>query len=580
MNTVKSLLLGGAAGFAAVASAGAADLPVKAKPVEYVKVCSLYGEGFFFIPGTDTCIKIGGWVRFDSYFNQNSGGQPPVAGTLGQNSRATNPDFSTRERAVISFDARTQTEYGVLRAYYRGGFELTASLSSQYANGTYRHERAFIQLGGWTFGKYLSFYDIFYAQWSIGAGYLPSGSTTVDFGTNLAAYTAQFGNGVSATLSIEDNNIRRNALWDATAGVAVVGVSPTGDALGFGSANFGPMGPATNGYVACGVSLVGNDNTIANNATTAGLNAVGCGWGDYAAESVPDIVGDVRVEQAWGTAQISGALHQVRANYYGNNFIPAAPSYTGIAPSDAWGFAVGAGISFNLPWNAGDKIWFEGDYAQGAPSYVGWGRNNGYSDSQLRFSGATAMAGDAIDGVFACNGVGTGLATGTLGAKGGPTAATCNQSGIQLSTSWVATAAMEHYWTPALRTSFWGSYAWWGPGAGNTTMCASPLGFVRSAGGAGNPNGAAGANANGAVPLAGCDYSFASWGVGSRTVWNPVKNLDVVLEVEYQKVDPKMDAGLVSYSFGGAGTRPAGLYTPASQDTVTGLIRVQRNFFP
>ena len=41
-----------------------------------------------------------------------------------------------------------------------------------------------------------------------------------------------------------------------------------------------------------------------------------------------------------------------------------------------------------------------------------------------------------------------------------------------------------------------------------------------------------------------------------------------------------MDAGLVSYSFGGAGTRPAGLYTPASQDTVTGLIRVQRNFFP
>ena len=61
MKMVKSLLLGSAAGLVAVAGAQAADLPVKAKPVEYVKICSLYGEGFFYIPGTDTCIKIGGW---------------------------------------------------------------------------------------------------------------------------------------------------------------------------------------------------------------------------------------------------------------------------------------------------------------------------------------------------------------------------------------------------------------------------------------------------------------------------------------------------------------------------------------
>ena len=63
MKMVKSLLLGSAAGLVAVAGAQAADLPVKAKPVEYVKICSLYGAGFFYIPGTDICIKIGGWVR-------------------------------------------------------------------------------------------------------------------------------------------------------------------------------------------------------------------------------------------------------------------------------------------------------------------------------------------------------------------------------------------------------------------------------------------------------------------------------------------------------------------------------------
>ena len=69
MKMVKSLLLGSAAGLVAVAGAQAADLPVKAKPVEYVKICSIYGVGFFYIPGTDTCIKIGGWVRAEVDFN-------------------------------------------------------------------------------------------------------------------------------------------------------------------------------------------------------------------------------------------------------------------------------------------------------------------------------------------------------------------------------------------------------------------------------------------------------------------------------------------------------------------------------
>jgi hypothetical protein len=73
MKMVKSLLLGSAAGLVAVAGAQAADLLVKAKPVEYVKICSIYGAGFFYIPGTDTCIKIGGWVRAEADFNAGGG---------------------------------------------------------------------------------------------------------------------------------------------------------------------------------------------------------------------------------------------------------------------------------------------------------------------------------------------------------------------------------------------------------------------------------------------------------------------------------------------------------------------------
>src|SRR5262245_51232113 len=66
MKFVKSLLLGSAAGLIAVGGAQAADLPVKAKAVEYVKICSLYGAGFYYMPGTDTCIKFGGYLRADT----------------------------------------------------------------------------------------------------------------------------------------------------------------------------------------------------------------------------------------------------------------------------------------------------------------------------------------------------------------------------------------------------------------------------------------------------------------------------------------------------------------------------------
>ena len=72
MKMVKSLILGSAAGLVAMSGAQAADLPVKAKAVEYVRICSLYGAGFYYIPGTDTCIKLSGYLRTDVVANTNS----------------------------------------------------------------------------------------------------------------------------------------------------------------------------------------------------------------------------------------------------------------------------------------------------------------------------------------------------------------------------------------------------------------------------------------------------------------------------------------------------------------------------
>ncbi len=87
MKMVKSLILGSAAGLIAMSGAQAADLPVKAKAVEYVRICSLYGAGFFYIPGTDTCIKLGGYLRVDTTFNGSIYDQPAWSGDLGQRNR-------------------------------------------------------------------------------------------------------------------------------------------------------------------------------------------------------------------------------------------------------------------------------------------------------------------------------------------------------------------------------------------------------------------------------------------------------------------------------------------------------------
>ena len=122
MKMVKSLILGSAAGLVAMSGAQAADLPVKAKAVEYVRICSLYGAGFFYIPGTDTCIKLGGYLRVDTTFNGGVYGQPFYAGDGGQQNRYRD-NFASRSRMALTVDTRTATEYGVVRTFGQGDFQ-------------------------------------------------------------------------------------------------------------------------------------------------------------------------------------------------------------------------------------------------------------------------------------------------------------------------------------------------------------------------------------------------------------------------------------------------------------------------
>src|SRR5215468_409105 len=217
MKMVKSLLLGTAAGLVAVAGAQAADMPVKAAPVQYVKICSLYGDGFYYIPGTDTCLKMGGYLRVQAEYYMGAGGVAIGSGS-GEGAQArfardvTN-DVNYRTRAAISWDVRQQTEYGTLRTYIRTGIQITTPVDTE--GGAVFWDRAFLQFAGFTVGRSQSFFDLFTYGGGMSYHNVRTAGDTGASGQNLWAYTAQFGNGFSASLSLEDPATRKGSTFDA-----------------------------------------------------------------------------------------------------------------------------------------------------------------------------------------------------------------------------------------------------------------------------------------------------------------------------------------------------------------------------
>ncbi len=155
---IKSLLIGSAAALMAVSGAQAADAIVAAEPepLEYVRVCDAFGTGFFYIPGTETCLKISGYVRFQTDFGRDEFG---------------NSDWSSWTRARVAFDAKSDTELGTLTSFIaihgesgHGGLGLDienaelVGLGSGASSDFYIDE-AYIELGGFRVGTFLNWWD-------------------------------------------------------------------------------------------------------------------------------------------------------------------------------------------------------------------------------------------------------------------------------------------------------------------------------------------------------------------------------------------------------------------------------------
>ena len=141
---IKSLLIGSAAALAAVSGAQAADAIVAAEPeaVEYVRVCDAFGTGFFYIPGTETCLKLSGYVRVQLDIGEGA---------------SVHSDYDIFARGRLNVDARNDTELGTLTSFFQ--LRGNASEGAPDVGNSFTLEQAYIDLAGVRVGKFYSWWD-------------------------------------------------------------------------------------------------------------------------------------------------------------------------------------------------------------------------------------------------------------------------------------------------------------------------------------------------------------------------------------------------------------------------------------
>ena len=202
---MKALFLGSAAAFAVVTGAQAADAIVAAapEPMDYVKVCDAFGKGYFYIPGTETCLKINGFVRYDIGF--------------------ANGDsyFSTNKMtARLEFNTANDTEFGKAYSFLRINATNKYNVMGIGSGGFYAG------IGGFEFGDFDNQWAKFFGY---GVGDTDWGGDYVNWGTDpnggsygnhqYISYTANMGS-AKAYVALENDGETTNFTPDFSAGVS------------------------------------------------------------------------------------------------------------------------------------------------------------------------------------------------------------------------------------------------------------------------------------------------------------------------------------------------------------------------
>jgi len=320
MTSLKTVLLGSAAGLLAAGAAQAADLPVKkaAAAVQYVEVCPVYGSGFYKLPGTDICIRHFGYVKFNGGFqNEREAWEPDGPGVIepiveSGASNTTGWQWSIRP----GWDFRSPTEFGTLRAVVQmrvdqrnGVFEDDSPITTGSMRTANLIHRGYIEWAGFLIGRA----GTQFVYWDQDDVITAVGGDPKET-TMQVTYVFTGPAGIKATIGLEDA-----ATWDG--GIADATRSP-------------PF--------------------------------VGDGVNDGGPQRLYDIVASLSTEQSWGSAKIAGLVHFGHTNSDFNDNGAADHS------DEHVGWAVLGGVTFLLPMlGPKDQLLLQAQYCDGVNAACG-----------------------------------------------------------------------------------------------------------------------------------------------------------------------------------------------------------------
>ncbi|EUB95177.1 porin [Rhizobium sp. CF080] len=237
---IKSLLIASAAALAGVSGAKAADAIVAAEPepMEYVRVCDAFGTGYFYIPGTETCLKIGGYIRFQVDFGNDS-------------NDVNEGDWDAWTRGRLAVTSKSDTELGELTGFIAIHAEASQDSTSAVTDPFYFDE-VYLSLGGFKAGTYLNWWD---------ANDLPG--ELDDLGSNrLTAISYTYtGSAFTAGLQIDEISNAIGAAGDA-------------QNIGIEAVLQAALGPAK-------IELLGSYDNAAEEGSIRGIGSVAAGPGTF-----------------------------------------------------------------------------------------------------------------------------------------------------------------------------------------------------------------------------------------------------------------------------------------------------------
>jgi len=563
MKLAKSLLLGSAA--ALVATAGyAADLPsTKAAPVTYVKVCDAYGAGFFFIPGTDTCIKVGGRVRADYAVSgkANANATNVFAPTSGANIVGgyiyNNAVTKTSTVGASDFSATSGVDPALTAGYYSAAYGgVSTTNTNGFATVSYSNGVATIA-GTKTLTGYVAANGVDKRAsntygWEARARVDLDARTATSMGTVQAVAAIR----LARTTGVLDQQGPALSSSGAGATLEAAYIRFAGFTFGAAKDNFSFM-PSTfygaghwssfangakqlaytavlGGGISATLAIQDAADTTAGGVVTSGVNAVGIsptlsiydplgavnGAPAYAYNNMPQVNGRVDFDQSWGTVSLMGSTGKAIA-------VNADAAYN----QNKSTYAIAAGLKLNLPMiAAGDVLWLNAGYADGMTEYTTNWTSFKSSDTKRNVGGYVTNHPSWI----------------------------VTPAGIETLKSWNAAAIYTHFWAPQWRQSVLATY-----GAIEGTTTSKALAWSQ----------------------AGAFGDAKVWNLGTQLTFLPTKDFEIGVDVLYARVEQDIrrfgGTNTVTYNASSASIVSSGYASTVTREKAgnfTGRLRVERTF--